>query len=159
MRVAVFSDAHGRSQQVRQALEQLSDIDYLLYAGDGVEDLLNSNFLTDIETIVVPGNRDFGVELPKERIVELAKQRIFLTHGNNYNIKWGLDKLYYRAQEEEADIVIFGHTHRKLAQEIEGTLFFNPGSIALPRDSRYGSYGVLEIESRELDYHHHQLSD
>ncbi|GAB6099121.1 metallophosphoesterase [Halanaerocella petrolearia] len=157
MKLAIFSDAHGRSEKVKEALEGLSSIDYLLYAGDGAKDLLENDFLDKEKIVTVQGNRDFRTDYSKEEIIKVVDKKIFMTHGHNYQIKWGLDKLYYKAKEVAADIVIFGHTHTRYAKEENGILFFNPGSIALPRDGDKGSYGLIDIKDGKINYQHYQL--
>ncbi|AGB41929.1 phosphoesterase, MJ0936 family [Halobacteroides halobius DSM 5150] len=158
MKLAVFSDAHGRNENIKEGLKKLPQVDYLLYAGDGVKDLMECEFLSGFEIIAVKGNRDFNAGYPRERIFKVGRKKILLTHGDNYRIKWGIDQLYYRAQELEANIVIFGHTHIRYAQEEQGILFFNPGSISLPRDGEEGSFGLLELEEDRINYKHYNLS-
>ncbi|MFO7818928.1 MAG: metallophosphoesterase [Halanaerobacter sp.] len=154
MRLAVFSDAHRNLVRMESTLAELEDIDYLVYAGDGLNMVLESGIASDFELLAVQGNCDHLPQYPRERVIDLGEQRILLTHGKRYRIKLGLDNLYYKAQEIEADIVIFGHTHCRYAREEEGVLFFNPGSISQPKDSKGPSYGLLEIDGPRVDYEH-----
>ena len=54
--------------------------------------------------------------------------------------------LKYKAQEVNADIVCFGHSHVLGAEVIEGTLFLNPGSIRLPRERLEKTYVILDLQ-------------
>ena len=44
-------------------------------------------------------------------------------------------------------IVIFGHSHKPLIQQTEGTLFFNPGSAGPKRFNLPISVGILQISN------------
>src|SRR5699024_5856961 len=70
-------------------------------------------------------------------------------HGHLFDIKSSLMKLEYRAQEVGADIICFGHSHVAYAENINGRLFINPGSIRLPRQFPEGSYAKLNWTSSE----------
>jgi len=154
MKLAVFSDAHHNIETMKSSVKELENIDYLIYAGDGLDKILASEIPEKFNLLAVPGNCDNIADYPKERIIDWGDVKIFLTHGKRYRIKWGLDNLYYKAQEVEADIVIFGHTHCRYAEKKNNILFFNPGSISQPRDNKEPSYGLLEIKNSEIKYEH-----
>ncbi|MBM7556144.1 metallophosphoesterase family protein [Halanaerobacter jeridensis] len=156
MKLAVFSDAHNNIKAMEKTVQDLEEVDYLIYAGDGLERVLNSVIISESECdlLAVQGNCDHVADYPRERTIDFGGVRIFLAHGKRYRIKWGLDNLYYKAREVKADIVIFGHTHRRLAQQQDDILFFNPGSISRPRDNKAPSYGLLEIKGDDIDYKH-----
>ncbi|MGM0369343.1 MAG: metallophosphoesterase family protein [Bacillota bacterium] len=159
MKLAVFSDAHQNIELMETALQELEDIDYLLYAGDGLDKIVASQIPEQFNLIAVRGNCDYGVDFPLEKVIDIAGIKIFLTHGNRHRIKQGLNQLYYQAREEEADVIIFGHTHCRYAKQVNGLLFFNPGSISNPRDNQPPSYGLLKIEESDIEYEHCQLSN
>jgi putative phosphoesterase len=53
----------------------------------------------------------------------------------------------------EADIVIFGHSHKDYINTTDKPYLFNPGSITLPRNSlMQKSYGIIEIANQEIDF-------
>lgn len=55
----------------------------------------------------------------------------------------------------DADFAIYGHTHARMAREIDGTLVINPGSTGVPTDSGNGRllcYAVLEPASRTVTF-------
>ncbi len=60
-----------------------------------------------------------------------------------------------RLADDEADIIIFGHTHYQLEARIGGALVINPGSTGEPRDPGNDfqvSYAVLETETDEVTF-------
>ena len=64
--------------------------------------------------------------------------RIFATHGHKYN-KASLPPLC------RGDILLHGHTHVPVAEEIEGGCYYvNPGSVSIPKESSPKSYILLE---------------
>ena len=67
-----------------------------------------------------------------------------LTHGHNYNVNYGLMNLSYKAEEENAQIVLYGHTHRYNVDYINNIFFLNPGSVSRPRD-KDASAAILNI--------------
>ena len=159
MRLAVFSDAHRNITKMEDILKDLSDIDYLIYAGDGLEKVIESEVVQEFNLLAIQGNCDHVPSYPREKVIDLAQLRILLVHGKRYRIKWGLDNLYYKAKEVGADIVIFGHTHARYAGQEDDILFFNPGSISEPRDNKSPSYGILNLAEREIDYNHFSYSN
>lgn len=154
MKLAIFSDAHHDIAPMEAALQELEGIDYVIYAGDGLDKVLASTIPEKFELLAVQGNCDQVADYPRERTIDLGNLRILLVHGKRYRIKWGLDNLYYKAQEEAADVVIFGHTHCRYAEQQNGILFFNPGSISQPRDNKNPSFGLLELNNAQINYKH-----
>jgi putative phosphoesterase len=58
-----------------------------------------------------------------------------------------------RFGEADADIVLYGHTHRKIVRRIGRVLVVNPGSAGEARDPRNGgqlSCAVLDTASEEV---------
>ena len=56
-----------------------------------------------------------------------------------------------RFGDTDADVVLYGHTHRQLVREINGTLVINPGSAGDGRDHKNGrKLSCAVIETRPL---------
>ena len=119
----VFSDVHGDYKAMQKLRPLICENDGAFFAGDGLSCVLQSN----IEKLYwVAGNCDaYG---DKEQIIEIEGVKILLTHGHLYGVKSGMGKLYYRAKEVGANVVIFGHTHAPLTCEEDGIMFLNPGT-------------------------------
>lgn len=54
--------------------------------------------------------------------------------------------------DKQADIYLFGHTHKKYYAYINGKYFINPGSLGCPIDSKGANAGILEIHNNKIDY-------
>ncbi len=85
-------------------------------------------------------NKAYLRTLHPEIRLEAEGKRLRLVHGsprrmNEYLFEERDPRSLARiAQGAEADILIFGHTHRPWVREIEGVLFVNTGSVGKPKD-------------------------
>lgn len=162
MKIAFFSDIHGVAANLelffRQAdalgAEQLVLLGDALYHGprNGVpegydpiaaRDLLNGR-ATSI--LAVRGNCDADVDQMMLEFPILAEfsqiltdeKKLFLTHGHVWNQE-NLPEL------TEGWIFAQGHTHIPVIKTLEnGVVFFNPGSISLPKQDFPKTFGFLD---------------
>lgn len=155
MKILVVSDSHGRLKSLIEKIIEIGyeDIDAIIHLGDYIEDAYRLKEIFGKKLYKVAGNGDLYSGCNFEKLIEINGNRLFLTHGHEYGLINNLNKLYYRALELEADIVLYGHTHLALNLEKDGILFLNPGSPSLPRDiDRTKSFILLEIkENSEID--------
>lgn len=93
----------------------------------------------------VRGNCDLGGIFPMECVLRIAGKQIFMTHGHCYSIKTGLESLLAQGHKKRADVVLFGHTHRRLIEWQDGILLANPGSIAGRFPARTATYVLLDL--------------
>jgi hypothetical protein len=136
IRIGVTGDTHGDNDTAIRALSALGPLDLILHTGDHYEDARKISRELKTETLAVTGNCDpfsFG---PKERVHTIGGRKIFLTHGHQLGVKRGTLNLYYRGKELEADLVVYGHTHRAARELVDGMILLNPGSPSLPRDGQ-----------------------
>lgn len=145
----IFSDSHGRLDHARKALQEAGPVDLLLHAGDFYRDALTLAAESSLPVIAVPGNCDGAVAGPAEELFELAGHRVLMTHGHLNGVD-RMGSLLQKAKENEAEAVVFGHTHIPQSVTRDGILFFNPGSISRPRGQDLPSYGLLEIGEKGI---------
>jgi putative phosphoesterase len=93
----------------------------------------------------------FMRELPFDLRFTVGPHRVHLVHGsprkvNEYLFEDKPARLYERlAGAEEADVLVFGHTHKPWVAEFGGVLFVNCGSVGKPKDGDpRGAFAVLE---------------
>ena len=92
------------------------------------------------------GNNDFFSDLPREEEIELAGRRVLVTHGHYYGVSMDIYGVVDEARSRGCEIVLFGHTHKPVAERRCGVLAINPGSLSYPRqEGRNPSYAVMEI--------------
>lgn len=148
----VISDTHGRKDEIISLIEKLhNEIDYVLHLGDVTSDIDKCiQIFKDLNFICVSGNCDFydGQKTPNEKLITINNKKIFMTHGDIYNVKSGIDRLLYKSIELKADVCLFGHSHYPFLIEEENILFMNPGSLTFPRGISYKSYGLLNFDTK-----------
>lgn len=155
MKILIMSDSHGLTDEIRLVTERhKGDVDKMIHCGDS-ELSHNDSLLTGFS--VVRGNCDFDNQLPEEVTIEAANRNIFVTHGHRYGVKNELQRLQYRAMEEVANIVCFGHSHIVYVELVNEILFINPGSVRLPRLRTEKTYVILTLNEDEAQITVHEV--
>ncbi len=149
-RVGVVSDTHCPEFMPRLpegVFTALQGVDLILHGGD----ITGASTLDTLRTIApveaVRGDHDHSlVDLPASRELVIEDRRIVLVHGHRARwieepetLLWTLSLGYYRPHRglaralrrrfSDADVIVFGHTHRSHIEVIDGTLLFNPGGV------------------------------
>lgn len=146
MRILVISDTHGMNDEIIDAVLEDEEFDLLIHLGDYVEDGETISEILGLPKAIVAGNGDFNSGYPEDRLLQVKDIKIFLTHGHKYNIGKNIDNIYYRALELEADIALFGHSHKSINIKEDKMIIMNPGSTSLPRSQHMiRTYGIIEI--------------
>jgi hypothetical protein len=122
-----------------------------VHLGDYANDLLGfASAYPHLTLCAVGGNCDYGTHLERERMLAINGRSLLLVHGHTQNVKTGLDRLAYYAEEKQAHVCLFGHTHQPAMFDRGRVFFFNPGSVSLPRDGGPGGYGLLQISDNGI---------
>lgn len=148
MKVLIISDTHGRNNDVLRVLEKVSPIDLLIHLGDfeGGEEYITS--LAPCHTEMVAGNNDFFNRLPKDKIIHIGKYTIMLTHGHRYGVNYSTYDIRETARRNNANIVMFGHTHVPMIDLRDDVWAINPGSLSLPRQhGRIPTFIIMDIDT------------
>jgi len=150
-RVIVVSDSHGDEYGLRMALEQAArcgKMDAAVFLGDGMQDFESVKpLLYDLGTVcyAVTGNNDWLSQEQQELLFTANGVRIFACHGHTRYVKYTLDRLWYAAREREAQVVLYGHTHREKIEQEHGMYMINPGAVC-ERNRLRSAYAELLIE-------------
>ena len=145
MLAAVFSDTHGNVAKMLRAVRDCQP-DVLIHLGDYDRDALalHREFPT-LPLYSVCGNCDMAPIAPERLVAELGPVRALLTHGHLYAVQYGrIDSLVYAAQEAGAQLVLYGHTHEALYQELGGVQVLNPGSAGMGRRQSWATVQIYE---------------
>lgn len=101
--------------------------------------------------------KDFMRDLPFDLRFDVVEKAIHLVHGsprkvNEYLFEDKPDSLYERlAAAEDAEVLVFGHTHKPWVREHGGVLFANCGSVGKPKDGDpRAAFAILRPEGREV---------
>ncbi|MEJ2502493.1 MAG: metallophosphoesterase family protein [Gemmatimonadota bacterium] len=143
MRIGLISDTHGRLR--KEVFDRFEGVQGILHAGDvGPYDLI-----VELEAIApvtaVYGNTDrFDVRdrLPGVASLELAGRRIVVVHGDQLGSP---TPARLRRAHPDADIIVYGHTHRPDVDRDDGSLVVNPGSAGAARFGIPASVGILTL--------------
>lgn len=153
MNILVLSDTHGDIEKAEKAIRDNEDVGLVIHLGDYFRDAQKlSGMFPDLKMEYIYGNSDFMVEnIPAEKMLEIEGKRIFITHGHRYSVKWDYERLYKKAEELKADLLLFGHTHIADIVYKGSCCIMNPGSISDPRDDNNESYAVIKIHDNVLE--------
>ena len=141
MRIVVMSDTHGETNSIDQVRHAVGPVDAVFHCGDSE---LDSQHESLQDAFVVGGNCDWDSSFSDEVFTRVNGVKVLMSHGHLWQVKSTLLPLSYRAQEVEADVVLFGHSHLLGVEVIDGMLFVNPGSLELPRGRKEKSYAIIE---------------
>lgn len=147
MKIGVLSDSHHDKFRMLEVIDAFKEegVTCILHAGDNYSDAQFIESVVDVPVYMVKGNCDFETSAERIKIIELKGTKILLTHGHLFNVRYNSNGLVEKAQEENCDCVVYGHTHIPQNELIENVLVFNPGSITQPRGRSTNSYGILEL--------------
>ena len=126
MKIVVISDSHGNSEGIDKIFREL-EFDYLFFLGDGLKDL--GDYINLQNVYAVSGNCDFFSIEPNEREFLLEGKKFFMTHGNAYGVKYSLHSIISEGVNRGVDFILFGHTHSKYIEDVDGIKVVNPGTF------------------------------
>lgn len=151
MRILVLSDTHGNA--IDAYLNKIKDegyFDMFIHCGDCCKDVAQiSKTLNISKYINVNGNCDPGIGANDIEDIVIENKKFVITHGHIFGVKRDLEELKRYAKNHDADVVLFGHTHRSHSKYENGILYFNPGTACMPTFGKY-SYGKLTIEDGNI---------
>ncbi|MGH7570177.1 MAG: metallophosphoesterase family protein [Gemmatimonadales bacterium] len=145
MRIGIISDTHGLLRP--DVFEVFEAVDHILHAGD----VGKREVLTELEALApvtsVYGNTDgpdLRSRLPQVATLQLDGFEIVVTHGDQFGHP--TPALLHQAFPE-AEIIVYGHTHRALLELVDRTVtVMNPGGAGPARFDLRPSVGIVELE-------------
>lgn len=145
--LGLISDTHGL---VRPGVHHaLKGVELILHAGD-----VGGSAILDELRLIAPvravfGNTDPPGEpgLTDEIVIEIGGLRIHVSHGHEVGSPTP-EKL---AARYDADVVVYGHTHRPLVTPHDGRLIVNPGSAGPKRFSIAPTIGRLIVANGKAE--------
>ena len=145
MRLGIISDTHGKLRP--QVFDVFAEVQHILHAGDvGEGDIIGELEALAPVTAVYGNVDDFGLRarLPQVAQVELDGFMITVTHGDQFGSP---TPARLHAAFPDAEIIIYGHTHRPLVELVDRTVtVMNPGSAGAARFQLKPSVGIMELE-------------
>lgn len=141
--IGLISDTHG---QVRpQVHEALAGVSLILHAGDVCGDEVLDELGLIAPVVAVAGNCDPPGD---PRLVSRIERtfggvRVHVSHGHELGAPTP-EKLL---AAYDADVIVFGHTHRQLVARVGGRLVVNPGAAGPRRFDLVPSVAILSIDA------------
>ncbi|HEX8613105.1 MAG TPA: metallophosphoesterase family protein [Telluria sp.] len=143
LRIGVISDTHGLLRP--EALDFLAGSDFIVHGGD----IGNAGILAQLAAIapltVVRGNNDKGAwaaDVPASALLEVGGVRLYVLHD--------IADLDAGALPADVKVVVYGHSHRPLAQQRGAVLYLNPGSAGPRRFSLPITAAELLVEGGQV---------
>ena len=145
MRLGIISDTHGLLRA--EVHDVFKEVDRILHAGD----VGDASILDELGLIApvkaVYGNTDSG--LLRAHLPELIEERIdgfnfVVVHGDQFGSP---DPDALKEAYPDADVVIYGHTHRPLIHNFEDfSVTLNPGAAGPRRFDLPVTVAIMETE-------------
>jgi putative phosphoesterase len=108
---------------------------------------------------VTAENKAFLRTLPHEIRFDADGRRVLLVHGSPRKINEylfedrPLSSFQRLAASSNADIIVYGHTHKPYTKLVEEVLFVNVGSVGKPKDGdRRACYAILDTSTPPVEY-------
>ena len=141
VRIGLISDTHGLLRaDVHTALAGVS---LILHAGDVCGDEILDELNLIAPTQAVYGNCDepWNARLVERLDLEIGGVRIHVSHGHEL----GRPKPSAVAAAYDADVCVYGHTHKQVIERVDGRLIVNPGAAGPRRFDLVPCVAVLTI--------------
>jgi len=141
--IGVISDTHGLIRP--EVFEMFKGVDLIIHAGDigGVEVLSALETIAPVKAVRGNNDRDSWADhIPHDQVIKCGSHLFYVLHE--------LGHLDLDPVAAEFSAVIYGHSHRPLAETKNGVLYLNPGSAGPRRFSLPISIARLHIEKSRL---------
>jgi phosphoesterase, MJ0936 family len=145
--LGLISDTHGL---IRPGVhDALTGVELILHAGD-----VGGSAILDELRLIAPVKAVFGNTDPpgepglvEEIVLEVGGLRVHASHGHEV----GSPTPAKLAVRYDADVVVYGHTHRPLVTRHDGRLFVNPGAAGPKRFDISPTVGKLIIANGKAE--------
>ena len=152
-RIVVISDSHGSTDMVDRVISECSPFDLFIHCGDGLKDISSAAIPGNSVVLKVLGNTDIYSGCDAEEILTeiIYGRTVMITHGHQFDVKSGLSRLVHEAENFEAEVILFGHTHKQFLNA-GNPLLFNPGNLSK------GNYGIIHAsQNKEWLFEHRKI--
>lgn len=139
--VGLIADTHG---QLRAGVhEAFAGVDLILHAGDVGGDAILDELALIAPVMAVRGNTDAPGQPRLEGAIDrtIASLRVHVSHGHEL----GSPTLVSLLAAYDADVIVYGHTHRQFIARAGGKLVVNPGAAGPRRFDLLPSVAKLTI--------------
>ncbi|MGA9777568.1 MAG: metallophosphoesterase family protein [Limisphaerales bacterium] len=147
MKIGVISDTHNFLDP--KIPEQFAGVGHILHAGDiGLPWILQELERVAPVTAVSGNTDDPALRYAPVKTIGLAGRKFFIQHivrPHDLN-----ENLQQRLARERPDVVVFGHTHQRFCESLNGVFFFNPGYAGQPKLGAERSVAILHCDEKGI---------
>ena len=138
-KIAVLSDTHGLLRP--EVLDRIAGCDVIIHGGDINKPEIIDRLKEIAPVYVVRGNneKEWAENIPESLTFQIEKSRFFVVHNKKFVAK----DLY------DADVVIYGHSHKYAEQMVDGVLWLNPGSCGKRRFDQEITFAMMTVDGSE----------
>lgn len=147
IRVGLIADTHGLLRP--QVHEVFAGVSQILHAGDVCSDTILDELALIAPVHAVYGNCDdpWTPGLRESLEVTIGGLRIHVQHGHEL----GRPRPAQVAAAYDADVCVYGHTHRQVIERVDGRLIVNPGAAGPRRFDLEPCVAILTIADGRAD--------
>lgn len=154
--IGIIADTHLHARDADRLPSEIPDlfgrfgVGLVIHAGDIVDQAILDRLSKVASTIAVHGNNEpieLWKELPERIVLTVGSHTIGIVHGHGGPTA---RKTALMAFPERVDFVVYGHSHIPMIEEVDGIVYFNPGSPTDRRWSPHFGIGILQIDERGI---------
>ena len=145
-KIMIISDTHKNQVLLRKAFSMERNVTHIFHLGDDYNDLdTNLDLIADKDIYKVP-----GIYHPVYRNGSIEPTLTVTINNWNFLLIHALEDL--NKNRNNADVILYGHTHHADFRNIEGQYFINPGHLKAETDrNRKASYLIAELNDHKLN--------
>lgn len=147
MKIGIISDTHRKVKKAARAINSLikEGAEFLIHAGDIVElDILNLLKESGVKYVAVYGNNDAHLAEHHSEFKLVQEPYYFTLKGTSFKL---MHLPFYLIPD--AEVIVYGHTHKSSVEFVNGTLFLNSGEVCA-RNKPISEWAMLEIKEDEF---------
>jgi len=146
MKLGIISDTHGHLDPRISKL--FAGVDHIFHAGD----IGYASIILELEEIApvtaVYGNTDVDMPFKETEVIQIDRQKFLVHHIVNPHAPG--DRVRDRIARAQPNVVVFGHTHKRFSETVNGILFFNPGYAGKPKYGTERSVALMHLTGKEI---------
>lgn len=156
MKIGIISDTHRKVKKAKKAIARLLEdgAEFIIHSGDIVEvEILKVLKYCSVDYIAVYGNNDSHL-FEHHEFFNLVKEPHYFKLDN---LKFKLMHLPY-FMAPDADVVVYGHTHKFVSEMSGNTLFINSGEVCA-RKKPISEFAMLETSDEKYTVTHYEKNE
>ena len=155
MRIVVLADTHltRETSKLKTLLAKLGNVDLIIHAGDYMSDTVVDILRKKHSFCGVWGNNDtdrIKNTLNEKELLTLGSYRLGIFHGHGKGNST-LDRAYAAFENDNVNIIIFGHSHQPSITTKNKILMLNPGSPTSKRTQKWFTFILLDLNAASIE--------